>query len=103
MTVWCAMMAARNAVECQGRSNSDTLKHRLQPCRVSGLRDRGLPPDPTHSESAMSDRAVRIARAINSFVENPITDLVKGILLLLIGLSDASKSVLDDLAQRQFR
>ena len=32
----------------------------------------------------------KVARAITSFVENPVTNLVKGIALLLIGLTDAS-------------
>jgi hypothetical protein len=51
----------------------------------------------------MSDRGVRIARAINSFVENPVTELVKGVLLLLIGLSEAWKTLLNDLTHMQLR
>ena len=51
----------------------------------------------------MSDRSVKIARAINDFVENPVTNLVKGILLLFIGLSDASKTFILDFTQRQLR
>jgi hypothetical protein len=51
----------------------------------------------------MSDRGVRIAQAINSFVENPFTNLVKGTLLLLIGLSDASKTLIDDLTHKHLR
>lgn len=45
----------------------------------------------------------RIGRAITSFVENPITNLVKGLALLLIGLSEASKTLTDDLVQKQLR
>jgi hypothetical protein len=45
----------------------------------------------------------RIARAITRFVENPVTNLVKGIALLLIGLSEASKTFTDDLAHKQLR
>lgn len=45
----------------------------------------------------------RVARAITSFVENPITNLVKGIALLTIGLADASHSLRDDLANGRVR
>jgi hypothetical protein len=45
----------------------------------------------------------RIARAITRFVENPVTNLVKGIALFLIGLSEASKTFHDDLAHKQLR
>ena len=45
----------------------------------------------------MSDRRVMIARAISSFVENPFTNLVKGTVLLLIGLSEASRTFIDDI------
>jgi hypothetical protein len=45
----------------------------------------------------MSDRGVRVARAIDAFVENPVTNLVKGIVLLLIGLSETWKTLIDDL------
>jgi hypothetical protein len=51
----------------------------------------------------MSDRLDRLARAISSFVENPVTNLVKGIALFLIGLSEASKTFTDDLARKQLR
>ena len=51
----------------------------------------------------MSDRRARIARAIDAFVENPVTNLVKGIALLLIGLSEASKTFIDDLSRKQLR
>src|SRR5271169_1925349 len=46
----------------------------------------------------MNDRWERIARAINSFVENPVTNLVKGIVLLLIGLTEASHTFREDVA-----
>jgi hypothetical protein len=51
----------------------------------------------------MSDRWSRIARAIDSFVENPITNLVKGVALLFIGLSEASRTFAEDLAEKQLR
>lgn len=51
----------------------------------------------------MNDRRQKIARAITSFVENPVTNLVKGIALLLIGLSEASHTFKEDIAQGQVR
>src|SRR5438128_1554220 len=51
----------------------------------------------------MSNYSDRIARAITRFVDNPVTNLVKGIALLLIGLSEASKTFTDDLAHKQLR
>ena len=51
----------------------------------------------------MSARGDRIARAIKSFVENPITNLVKGLALLLIGLADASRTFLDDITHGHLR
>jgi hypothetical protein len=51
----------------------------------------------------MSDPALKIARAIESFVENPVTDLVKGVLLLLIGLSEASRTLMEDVAHKHLR
>jgi hypothetical protein len=51
----------------------------------------------------MSDIPDRISRAITRFVENPVTDLVKGIVLFLIGLSEASKTFTDDLKHKQLR
>ena len=44
----------------------------------------------------MNDRWDRIARAITSFVENPVTNLVKGIVLLLIGVTEASHTFRED-------
>jgi hypothetical protein len=51
----------------------------------------------------MSERSDKLARAINSFVENPVTNLVKGVALLLIGLSDASHTFRDDISHGQVR
>lgn len=51
----------------------------------------------------MSNHPDRIARALTRFVENPVTNLVKGIALLVIGLSEASRTFTDDLAQKQLR
>ena len=47
--------------------------------------------------------ADRVARAITRFVENPITNLVKGLALMTIGLSEASKTLTDDLAHGRLR
>ncbi len=51
----------------------------------------------------MSDRPLEIARAITSFVENPVTNLVKGIALLFIGLTEASHTFREDLAHGRLR
>jgi hypothetical protein len=51
----------------------------------------------------MSDRGDKIARGIKSFVENPVTNLVKGIALLLIGLSDAFHTFRDDITHGHVR
>jgi hypothetical protein len=51
----------------------------------------------------MTLKADRVARGIRSFVENPVTNLIKGIALLTIGLSDAYRTVWDDIAQRHLR
>jgi hypothetical protein len=51
----------------------------------------------------MNSRRDRIARAISSFVENPITNLVKGSVLVLIGVSEASKTLLEDITHKQLR
>lgn len=51
----------------------------------------------------MSKYHSRLSRAITRFVENPITNLVKGIVLFLIGLSDASRTFANDLAHQQLR
>jgi hypothetical protein len=51
----------------------------------------------------MSERGDKLARGIQSFVENPVTNLVKGVVLLLIGFSDASRTFRDDLAHGHVR
>ncbi|WP_406695547.1 hypothetical protein V5E97_31485 [Singulisphaera sp. Ch08] len=51
----------------------------------------------------MSKRPGGISRAITRFIENPFTNLVKGIVLFLIGLSDASRTFADDLKHKQLR
>jgi hypothetical protein len=51
----------------------------------------------------MSNGADKIARAIQAFVENPFTNLVKGITLLLIGVSEASRTIHEDLEHWQLR
>jgi hypothetical protein len=51
----------------------------------------------------MKDRLSKMAESIKAFVENPLTNLVKGIALLLIGLSEASKTFHEDLAHGQVR
>ena len=51
----------------------------------------------------MSDRWDRIAQTIRSFVDNPLTNLVKGVALLFIGLSEASRTFAEDLTQRHLR
>jgi hypothetical protein len=51
----------------------------------------------------MNERRERIARAITAFVENPLTNLVKGVLLLLIGLSEASKTLVEDVTHGHLR
>ena len=51
----------------------------------------------------MSGRVAKISRRINAFVENPVTNLVKGITLLLIGISDASHTFRDDVTHGHVR
>lgn len=51
----------------------------------------------------MSGRADTLARGIKSFVENPVTNLVKGVALVAIGLSDASRTFREDVAHGQVR
>src|ERR1700758_353561 len=51
----------------------------------------------------MNDRWDRIARAITAFVENPVTNLVKGIALLLIGLTEASRTFREDVTHGHVR
>jgi hypothetical protein len=51
----------------------------------------------------MNTRQNRIARAISAFVENPITIAVKGLMLVGIGLSQASKTLMHDIEHQQLR
>ena len=51
----------------------------------------------------MSNYPDRIASAITRFVENPFTNLVKGMALLLIGLSDAAHTFRDDVTHGHVR
>src|SRR5207249_477282 len=51
----------------------------------------------------MSDRLDRLARAISSFVENPVTNLTKGTVLMLIGVSEISATFIDDFTHRHLR
>jgi hypothetical protein len=51
----------------------------------------------------MNDRREKIARAITSFVENPVTNLVKGMALLLIGVTEASHTFREDVTHRHIR
>ena len=51
----------------------------------------------------MNNRRDKIARAISAFVENPVTNLVKGIALLLIGLTEASRTFREDVANGRVR
>jgi len=51
----------------------------------------------------MSQLGERVSRGIKSFVENPVTNLVKGVVLLLIGITDASHTFRDDITHGQAR
>ena len=51
----------------------------------------------------MNDRWDKVAGGIRSFVENPVTNLVKGIVLLLIGLSEASRTFREDITHGHVR
>jgi hypothetical protein len=51
----------------------------------------------------MGKRSDKLSLAIRSLVENPVTNLVKGLALLLIGLSDASHTFRDDVTHGQLR
>ncbi|WP_422928808.1 hypothetical protein [Singulisphaera sp. PoT] len=43
------------------------------------------------------------ARGIRSFVESPITDLVKGLSLMVIGVADLSRTFREDFAHGRLR
>ena len=51
----------------------------------------------------MNDGWDRIARAITAFVENPVTNLVKGIVLLLIGVTEVSHTFREDIERGHVR
>jgi hypothetical protein len=51
----------------------------------------------------MNNRWNQIAHAISAFVEHPVTNLVKGIALLFIGLTEASRTFREDVAHGRVR
>jgi hypothetical protein len=51
----------------------------------------------------MSQPATTLSRRIQNFVDNPVTNLVKGLSLLFIGLSDASHTFREDFTHGQVR
>ena len=51
----------------------------------------------------MSGRWDKLGRRIRSFVDDPTTNLVKGLLLMLIGISEASDTFRDDLMHGHLR
>jgi hypothetical protein len=51
----------------------------------------------------MSNRLDKLAHAISAFVENPVTNLAKGIVLLLIGVADASRTFREDVEHGHVR
>ncbi len=51
----------------------------------------------------MTTRGHRIALWLSSFVENPMTKLVKGLALFSIGVSEASRTFHEDLSHWRFR
>jgi hypothetical protein len=51
----------------------------------------------------VSNRRDKLARSITSFVENPLTNLVKGLVLLVIGLTDASHTFREDVSHGHIR
>jgi hypothetical protein len=51
----------------------------------------------------MNDRWEKVARAITAFVENPLTNLVKGFALLLIGVTEASRTFREDVSHGHVR
>jgi hypothetical protein len=50
-----------------------------------------------------NDRLARAGRAIKAFVNSPVTNLVKGLLLVFIGLSEASHTLREDLETMHLR
>ena len=51
----------------------------------------------------MDNRRDRIARAIAAFIEHPVTNLVKGLVLLTIGLAEAARTFREDVASGRLR
>ena len=51
----------------------------------------------------MRTRLDKFASAIASFVENPVTNLLKGMALVLIGLTEASRTFREDIAHGHIR
>ena len=51
----------------------------------------------------MIGRMHKLARKIDAFVANPLINLIKGMILLMIGLSDASHSFRDDMTHGHIR
>ena len=51
----------------------------------------------------MNDHLDRIARALTAFIENPVTNLVKGIALVLIGVTEASRTFREDITHGHVR
>ncbi|WP_435011910.1 hypothetical protein P12x_006142 (plasmid) [Tundrisphaera lichenicola] len=51
----------------------------------------------------MTGRWEKAAARIRSFVDNPVTNLVKGVVLVFIGFSEASRTFREDLAQGHVR
>lgn len=51
----------------------------------------------------MGARGERIARGIQSFVDHPVTNLLKGLALLMIGFSEAVETVQDDIIRGHAR
>jgi hypothetical protein len=51
----------------------------------------------------MNNRRDKVARAIAAFVEHPVTNLVKGIVLLFIGVTEASRTFREDVANGRVR
>jgi hypothetical protein len=50
-----------------------------------------------------SGRWEKVGRRIKAFVENPVTNLVKGVVLVFIGVSEASRTFREDLAHGRVR
>ena len=51
----------------------------------------------------MGDRVDKIGRAISAFVENPVTKLMQGLVLITIGVIDASRTFREDIANGHVR